>query len=80
METIKTLFSVIVGESIYLVDCVVGAYAGKITVAGPIIQAASIDVGLQTSQIANRTATYGTMPKARNRVNTTYMVSVFVGS
>jgi predicted MFS family arabinose efflux permease len=48
-------------------------------VAGPIIQATCIDIGLQTSQIANRTAIYEVEPKGRNRVNTAYMVSMFCG-
>lgn len=38
-----------------------------------------LDIGLQTSQIANRAAIYPIAPKARNRVNTAFMVSVFVG-
>ncbi|EXJ86713.1 hypothetical protein A1O3_03666 [Capronia epimyces CBS 606.96] len=79
MEKRQPLFSVILGEIICLVAVIIGTYAGKYTVAGPIIQAVGIDVGLQTSQIANRTAIYGVAPKARNRVNTAYMVSVFVG-
>ena len=79
MEKKQPLFSVILGEMVCLVGCIVGTYTGKITVAGPVVQAACIDVGLQTSQIANRTAIYGTAPLARNRVNTAYMVSVFVG-
>ncbi|KAL9070374.1 MAG: hypothetical protein Q9161_004932 [Pseudevernia consocians] len=37
------------------------------------------DFGLQTTQIANRTAIYAIEPKARNRVNTAFMVSVFIG-
>lgn len=79
MEKRQPLFSVIIGELICLVGVVVGTYTGKFTVAGPIIQAVGIDIGIQTSQIANRTAIYGVAPKARNRVNTAYMVSVFVG-
>ncbi|KIX03350.1 uncharacterized protein Z518_06902 [Rhinocladiella mackenziei CBS 650.93] len=79
MEKHQPLFSIIVGELICLVGVVVGTYIGKFTLAGPIIQAIGIDIGLQTSQIANRTAIYGVAPKARNRVNTAYMVSVFVG-
>ena len=38
-----------------------------------------LDLGLQTSQIANRTAVYAIEPTARNRVNTAYMVSTFCG-
>ncbi|KAI9843140.1 MAG: hypothetical protein M1837_006593 [Sclerophora amabilis] len=73
------LFSVILGELLCLVGVVVGTYIGNITVAGPVIQAFSIDLGLQTSQIANRSAIYSIEPTARNRVNTAYMVSVFCG-
>ncbi|EXJ88008.1 hypothetical protein A1O1_04935 [Capronia coronata CBS 617.96] len=79
MEKHQPLFSVIIGELFCLVGVLVGTYTGKFTIAGPIIQAVAIDIGLQTSQIANRTAIYGVAPLARNRVNTAYMVSVFVG-
>jgi predicted MFS family arabinose efflux permease len=73
------LLSVIIGELICLVAIVVGTYTGKVTIAGPIIQALGTDLGVQTSQIANRTAIYGVEPKGRNRVNTAYMVSTFCG-
>ena len=79
MEHHPPLFSVIIGEIICLTGLIIGTYTGKHTVAGPIIQAALLDMGLQTSQIANRTAIYKTEPKKRNRVNTAYMVSVFCG-
>ena len=58
---------------------IVGTYTGTHTIAGPIIQAFLLDLGIQTTQIANRTAIYAIEPKARNRVNTAFMVSVFVG-
>ena len=73
------LFSVVLGLLICLTGVVIGTYTGTFTVAGPVIQAFAIDLGLQTSQIANRSAIYGIAPKARNRVNTAYMVSVFCG-
>ena len=73
------LFSVIIGELICITGISIGTYTGTFTIAGPIIQAFMIDIGLQTSQIANRTAIYAIEPKARNRVNTAYMVSVFIG-
>jgi predicted MFS family arabinose efflux permease len=79
MDRMVPLFSILVGAFICLTGVIIGTYTGKSTVAGPIIQAACTDVGIQTSQIANRTAIYGTAPKARNRVNTAYMVAVFVG-
>lgn len=73
------LFSVIVGELICITGISIGTYTGTFTLAGPIIQAFMLDVGMQTSQIANRSAIYTIEPKARNRVNTAYMVSVFIG-
>ena len=79
MDRMVPLFSILVGEIICLCGVLIGTYTGKHTVAGPIIQAMCIDIGLQTSQIANRTAIYATAAKARNRVNTAYMVAVFVG-
>ena len=79
MEKHEPLFSIIIGELICLIGVIVGTYTGLHTIAGPVIQAVGIDIGLQTSQIANRTAIYKVEPKARNRVNTAYMVSVFCG-
>lgn len=79
MDKRQPLFSVIFGECTCLVGVVIGVFVGKTHVAGLIIEAACIDIGLQTSQIANRTAIYGVEPLKRNRVNTSYMVSVFCG-
>ena len=73
------LFSVIVGEFICLVGIVIGTFTGRQSVVGPIIQAFLLDVGLQTAQIANRSAIYTIAPKARNRINTAFMVSIFAG-
>lgn len=73
------LFSTIIGELMCLTGVIIGTYTGTFTVAGPIIQAFAIDIGLLTSQIANRTAIYTLEPKARNRLNTVYMVFVFSG-
>ena len=79
IDKIRPLYSVILGELILLTGVIIGTYTGTFTVAGPIIQAFLIDLGLLTSQIANRSAIYGIEPKARNRVNTAYMVSTFGG-
>ncbi|KAF1812231.1 MFS general substrate transporter [Eremomyces bilateralis CBS 781.70] len=73
------LFSVLVGISLALVGIIIGTYTGTITVAGPIIHAILNDFGMQTTQIANRSAIYSIEPKARNRLNTAFMVSVFCG-
>jgi predicted MFS family arabinose efflux permease len=79
MEKHEPLFSILIGETICLAGVIIGTYTGLHAVAGPIIQAVCIDIGQQTSQIANRTAIFGVEPKGRNRVNTAYMVSVFCG-
>ena len=72
-------FAVIVGELICFTGIAIGTFTGTFTIAGPVIQAFMTDFGLQTTQIANRTAIYAIEPKARNRTNTAFMVSVFVG-
>jgi len=79
IDKIATLYSVIIGEIICITGIAIGTYTGTFTFAGPIIQAFMIDLGLQTSQIANRTAIYAIEPKARNRINTAYMLCVFCG-
>lgn len=38
-----------------------------------------MDLGLQTAQIANRANIYAIDPRARNRLNTAYMVAAFSG-
>lgn len=57
----------------------IGTYTGTFTVAGPVIQAIFNDFGMQTSQIANRSAIFTVEPKGRNRVNTAYMIFTFAG-
>ena len=39
-----------------------------------------LDVGAQTSQIANQTRIFALRPEARSRINTVYMVSYFTGA
>ena len=73
------LFSVILGLTYCIIGVTIGTLIGKFTVAGPVIQAFVIDLGLQSTQVANRAGIYAIEPKARNRVNTAYMVSVFSG-
>ncbi|PKY03057.1 MFS general substrate transporter [Aspergillus campestris IBT 28561] len=64
---------------IVLTGITIGTYTGSFTVAGPIVQAAVQDFGLSMSQTANRVAIYAVAPKARNRLNTGYMLGVFCG-
>ncbi|KAI8286180.1 hypothetical protein K4K56_008950 [Colletotrichum sp. SAR 10_98] len=79
MDRYVPFMSSVLGQTVILIGCLVGAFTSTITVAGPVIQAICIDIGIQTAQTANRTAIYTINPKARNRVNTAYMVSVFCG-
>lgn len=73
------LFSTILGLFAVMTGVIVGTFTGKVTVAGPIIQAALADVGTQVANISNRAAIYTLDPKARNRINTAYMISAFCG-
>ncbi|SPO04234.1 related to dityrosine transporter [Cephalotrichum gorgonifer] len=71
--------SSMIGQVLALAGVIVGAFTGEFTVAGPVVQAVAIDVGSQTASVANRAAIYTIDPKARNRLNTAYMVMAFVG-
>lgn len=78
-------FSVVLGLLVCLVGIATGTYvvvgvgASSSAVAGPIIQAVLLDFGQQVAQVANRAAIYAVAPRARNRVNTAYMLAVFCG-
>lgn len=71
--------SVFFGLSCCLVGICLGTYIGKFNISGPILQAALLDFGMQTAQIANRSAIYAVEPKRRNGVNTAFMVATFCG-
>jgi predicted MFS family arabinose efflux permease len=73
------LFSVIVGLLMALTGICFGTYLGVSNVAGIVLQAFLNDLGMQTAQIANRSAIYTIEPKSRNRVNTAFMVATFCG-
>lgn len=79
IDRLMPLWSVILGESLAMIGICLGTYTGLFTVAGPILQAFLLDLGMQTSQIANRASIYAIAPKARNRVNTAFMVFTFCG-
>ncbi|CCF41144.1 major facilitator superfamily transporter [Colletotrichum higginsianum] len=79
MDRYVPFLSSVLGQVVIFVGCVVGAFTGEFTVAGPVVQAICIDMGIQTAQTANRTSIYTINAKARNRVNTAYMVCVFCG-
>lgn len=73
------LFSVILGLSVDFSGIVIGTFTGTFTVAGPVVQAVMMDSGANFAHTANRSNVYNLDPKARNRVNTAYMVFCFAG-
>jgi predicted MFS family arabinose efflux permease len=73
------IFSILLGMMYCLIGITLGTYTGTFTVAGPVIQAFLNDFGMQTCQIANRTALFAVEPKGRSRVNTVFMVATFCG-
>lgn len=72
-------FSVVIGTALNMLGILIGTYLGLHTVAAPIIQAFLMDAGLQITQVSNRSAIYAIEPKARNRVNTVFMLGTFAG-
>lgn len=79
VDQYNPLLSTILGSLIGLIGQIIGTYTGLHTVAGPIIQAYLLDLGPQTAHVANRAATYTLDVKARNRINSVYMLFVFFG-
>ncbi|KAI6777812.1 uncharacterized protein J7T54_000402 [Emericellopsis cladophorae] len=73
------LFSILLLQMVMLAGIIFGTFTGTFTVAGPILQAIGIDVGVQIAQVANRSSIFSINPKARNRVNTAYMACAFAG-
>lgn len=79
IDKIAPLYSCLIGISVELAGVAVVTFIGTFTVAGPILEAIVIDLGNQACNIANRTAINDINPKARNRVNTCYMIAAFTG-
>ncbi|KAK4097823.1 MFS general substrate transporter, partial [Parathielavia hyrcaniae] len=79
IDRVQPLASAVLGLTVELVGVAVGTFTGSRHVAGPVVQAVAIDLGSQFTQIGNRAAIYGIQPRARNRVNTAYMVAAFSG-
>ncbi|CAK7210001.1 hypothetical protein SCUCBS95973_000643 [Sporothrix curviconia] len=69
----------VVGLAIALVGIVIGTFVGTFSLAGPVIMGIFIDLGLILCQTACRTQLVPIEPRARNRVNTIFMVSGFFG-
>lgn len=73
------LFSVVLGLAFEFIGIVISTFIGSFTVAGPVIHAIMMDSGTNFAHTANRSNVYNLDPKARNRVNTSYMVFCFAG-
>ncbi|QHL89147.1 MFS transporter [Nibribacter ruber] len=56
---------------------VFGAFSSSI--AGLVIGVILLDIGVQATHISNQTFIFSLLPEARNRLNTIYMVTYFVG-
>lgn len=76
----EPLFSAIVGKMVSMVGIVIGTFAGKHSVAGPILQALLLDAGLMILQISSRIAIHSCEPRGRNRVNTAFVAMLYMGS
>lgn len=81
MERHVPLLSVIVATLINLVGAIIGTVLGRHSVVGPVVQAATTEIGMQTAQVGNRTGIYSVdvLKGKQNRVNTAYMLGVFGG-
>ncbi|KAA8479982.1 MFS transporter [Arcticibacter tournemirensis] len=64
--------------SMMLVAWIVFGFSAQ-SMAGLIIGVILLDLGLQSTHIANQTIIFALHPAARNRLNTVYMVSYFIG-
>lgn len=73
------VFSTILGGLICFVGQIIGTYTGSFTVSGLIIQALLLGLGMRIADVANRVAIYSIDPEAKNKINTAYMLAMFVG-
>ena len=79
----EPLLSAGVGKIVSLIGIVLGTFlgAGRVgSIAGPIIQATLLDIGLVVLQISNRVALHPLEPEMRNRVNTAFVSVLYLGN
>lgn len=61
-----------------VVSFVVFVFSGH-SIAGLVIGVIILDMGVQATHISNQSLIYALKPEARNRINTVYMVTYFIG-
>ena len=75
----EPLFSATIGKIISLAGVIMGTFLGTHSIAGPILEAALLDIGLVILQISNRVAIHPLEPQMRNRVNTAFVSVLYLG-
>ncbi|MGZ3763233.1 MAG: MFS transporter [Mucilaginibacter sp.] len=61
-----------------IISFIVFVFSGH-SIAGLIIGVIILDMGVQATHISNQSLIYALRPEARNRINTVYMVTYFIG-
>jgi predicted MFS family arabinose efflux permease len=54
-------------------------FAGSVSIAALIVGVIGLDLGCQSSLVANQSRVFGLDPSARGRINTLYMTATFLG-
>lgn len=79
LDRLVPLVPALGGLVLNLVGVTISTFTGTFTVTGPIVQALLNDVSMQAANVCLRVNIYGIDPKARNRLNTAYMLASFCG-
>ncbi|PSK94376.1 MFS transporter [Taibaiella chishuiensis] len=69
---------ILITISLMILSWVVFGFSGA-SIAGLVLGILLLDLGLQATHITNQTIIFALYPEARNRLNTVYMVTYFIG-
>lgn len=69
---------ILITISLMILSWVVFGFSGA-SIAGLVLGILLLDLGLQATHITNQTIIFSLYPEARNRLNTVYMVTYFIG-